>query len=71
MSDQIPRPPPTSFRSRFTMAFYAFVRALVRLLLVILILELLGAGIYFGLPALYRRFVQPIETNLVRVNVAQ
>jgi hypothetical protein len=71
MSDQIPRPPPTSFRGRFTLAFYAFVRALVRILLVVLILELLGAGIYFGVPALYRRFVQPIETNLVRLNDAQ
>jgi chromosome segregation ATPase len=49
----------------------AVIRFVVRLLLVLLLAVLLGAGVYFGLPALYRRYVQPIETNLARLDDAQ
>jgi TolA-binding protein len=47
------------------------LRFLIRLVLVILLAVLLGAGIYFGVPALYRRYIQPVERNLAQVNDAQ
>jgi len=71
MSDQVPTPAPPSFGDRLALAFIKFVRALVRILLILLLALLLGAGIYYGVPALYRRYVQPVETNLARLNDAQ
>jgi hypothetical protein len=48
-----------------------FLRFLIRLVLVLLLAVLLGTGIYFGIPALYRRYIQPVERNLAQVNDAQ
>ena len=71
MSDQAPTPAPPSFGDRLALAFIKFVRALVRILLILLLAVLLVAGIYYGVPALYRRYVRPVETNLARLNDAQ
>lgn len=71
MSDQPPTPAPPSFGDRLALAFIKFVRALVRIVLILLLAVLLGAGVYYGAPALYRRYVQPVETNLARLNDAQ
>ena len=71
MSDQTPTPQTPSFGDRLARASLTFIRALVRILLVLLLAVLLGAGVYFGVPALYRRYIQPVETNLVRLNDAQ
>jgi len=71
MSDQVPTPAPPSFGDRLALAFIKFVRALVRILLILSLAVLLGAGIYYGVPALYRRYVQPVENNLSRLNDAQ
>jgi predicted nuclease with TOPRIM domain len=71
MSDQAPTPAPPSFGDRLALAFIKFVRALVRILLILLLAVLVGVGIYYGVPALYRRYVQPVETNLARLNDAQ
>jgi septal ring factor EnvC (AmiA/AmiB activator) len=71
MSDQAPTPAPPSFGDRLALAFIKFVRALVRIVLILLLAVLLGAGVYYGAPALYRRYVQPVETNLARLNDAQ
>src|SRR5574341_713696 len=71
MSDEVPTPAPPSFGDRLALAFIAFVRALVRIVLILLLAVLLLAGVYYGLPALYQRYVQPIESNLARLNDAQ
>jgi len=71
MSDQAPTPAPPSFGDRLALAFIKFVRALVRILLILLLAVLLVAGIYYGVPALYRRYMRPVETNLARLNDAQ
>ncbi len=60
----LPRP---SFGERLATAFIHFVRALVRLLFVVLLAVGIGAGAYFGLPALYRTYVQPVEDNAARI----
>ncbi len=71
MSDEVPTPAPPSFGDRLALAFIAFARALVRIVLILLLAVLLLAGVYYGLPALYQRYVQPFESNLVRLNDAQ
>ncbi len=71
MSDEVPTPAPPSFGDRLALAFIAFARALVRIVLILLLAVLLLAGVYYGLPALYQRYVQPFESNLARLNDAQ
>lgn len=39
----------------------------IRLLLVVLVGAAIGVGAYYGIPALYRDFIQPIQTNTQRV----
>ncbi|OGO28054.1 MAG: hypothetical protein A2Z16_04150 [Chloroflexi bacterium RBG_16_54_18] len=68
MSDQTPSSSPPSFGSRLGQAFITFLRVLIRVLLILLLAALLGAGVYFGIPALYRRYVQPVERDLARLN---
>jgi len=69
MSDQTPSP--TSAGERAWRAVIGFLRFVIRLVLVILLAVLLGAGIYFGVPALYRSYIQPVERNLAQVNDTQ
>jgi chromosome segregation ATPase len=69
MSADAPIPP--SFGDRLFGAFTAFLRALVRILLVLILAVILAAAVYFGAPALYRRYVRPVEQTLVRLNEAQ
>lgn len=71
MTSESPSSPSPSSGDRFWRGLVAVIRFVVRLLLVLLLAVLLGAGVYFGLPALYRRYVQPIETNLARLDDAQ
>jgi uncharacterized protein HemX len=52
----LPEPAPTSFPRRLA-------RFLVRTLLVVLAGIGLGLGAYYGLPALYTGFVQPVQIN--------
>jgi len=77
MSDQSPSPPPPSFGDRLGQAAISCLRILVRALLILLLGALLGVGLYFGAPALYRRYVQlaesarrvqSVEMNLARLN---
>jgi C4-type Zn-finger protein len=39
----------------------------IRLFLVVLVGAAIGTGAYYGIPALYRDFIQPIQTNTQRV----
>lgn len=54
-----------SFLSRFGKAFINFLRALLRL---VLILGLFGALFFYGLPYINRTFIAPVEENASRVS---
>lgn len=45
----------------------AFVK-LLRLVLILAVIAGIGAGIYFGAPYLYEKFILPVETNTARLN---
>jgi hypothetical protein len=44
-----------------------FLRFLLRLFVVIIIGAALGIGAYYGIPALYRDFIEPIQSNSDRI----
>jgi hypothetical protein len=54
-----------SFLSRFGRAFINFLRALLRL---VLILALFGILIFYGLPYIQRTFIAPVEENASRMS---
>jgi len=56
-----------SFGSRTGNALLSFLRALLRLILVLLLIGGVGAAIYFGLPILRERYIAPVEQNTTRV----
>lgn len=56
-----------SFGSRFGNALRSFVRALFRLILLLLVIGGIGAALYFGLPVLRERYIAPMEQNSARV----
>ncbi|MCC6298973.1 MAG: helix-hairpin-helix domain-containing protein [Anaerolineales bacterium] len=56
-----------SFGSRLGVALLAFLRALVRLILIVLLIGGIGAAVYFGLPILRERYIAPVEQNISRV----
>ncbi len=63
-----PRP---SFGERLIGAFLVLMRALAKALLVVLVLGGLAAGVYFGVPYLYRTYVQPVEETQAAVAAFQ
>lgn len=67
MTEQTPESPRPSFGDRLSIAFVAFVRALVRLLLVVVFAGLIGLAFYAGVPWLYRQYVIPVEENTDRI----
>jgi TolA-binding protein len=68
MSTQNSQPPEKqSFGDRMAIAFLAFVRALITLLVIILVIGLLAAAVIYGGPALYRQYVAPIQNNLAQL----
>ncbi len=52
-----------SFGDRLYGAFLAFLKAFVRLILILLVALVIGAVIYFGVPQLYSTYVQPVQEN--------
>jgi hypothetical protein len=48
--------------------FYRVVRLIFRLLLVVLLGTVLGVAVYFGVPALYRAVVEPMQVNTQRID---
>lgn len=48
-----------------------FLRTLVRLILVVVIGALMGVGLYFGVPHLYRSLVLPVRENTARIAVLE
>jgi chaperonin cofactor prefoldin len=68
MSTQSPQPPEKqSFGDRLAIAFLAFLRALVTLLVIVLVIGLIAAAVIYGGPALYQQYVTPIQNNLTQL----
>jgi hypothetical protein len=57
----------SSFFSRLGQAFIIFLRALLRLFMLILVIGGFGAGLYYGLPYVNKAFIAPVEQNTARV----
>jgi predicted nucleic acid-binding Zn-ribbon protein len=71
MTQENNQPPEPSFGDRMAIAFVAFVRAFVRLLAIVVLAVLLGAGIFYGLPALYTTYIEPLQTSIIHLQDAQ
>jgi chaperonin cofactor prefoldin len=71
MSNSDPSSESTSFGERMGIAMVAFMRALVRLLIIAFLAVVIGAGLYFGLPAIYERYVQPIQMDVSSLQISQ
>lgn len=52
-----------SFFSRLGRAFLSFIRALFRLIAIVLVIGGIGAGLYYGLPYINKKVIVPIEQN--------
>jgi DNA repair exonuclease SbcCD ATPase subunit len=48
-------------------AIGGFLRFLIRFIFVLIVGALVGAGLYYGVPWVYRSLVQPVQQNTVRV----
>lgn len=57
--------------SPFRQRLGRFLRFLVRLLFVVVIGTLIGLGLYYGAPWLYRRVVLPVQENSARIAVVE
>lgn len=57
-----------SFLSRVGRAFINFLRALLRLVLIVALIFAFGALFYYGLPYINRTFIAPVEENASRVS---
>ncbi len=55
------------FWSRLGGALGRFLGFVLRLIFVLLLAVALGAGVYFGLPWLYRAMVQPVQTHTTQI----
>jgi len=62
-----PAEPKSNSGSRLGQAFLWFVRALLRLILIVLVIGGVGAAIYYGAPLINERFVAPVEQNSARM----
>jgi len=68
-SQPAPEPPKKkdSFLKRMWLAFLFFLRALVRLILLVILIVGLGALFYFGLPFIQNTFIAPVEQNSAQI----
>jgi chaperonin cofactor prefoldin len=71
MSNNNPSPDNTTFGERMGIAIVAFLRALLGLLVIAILAAVVGAAIYYGLPAIYDRYVQPIQMDVSSLQVTQ
>src|SRR5690349_12396512 len=57
-----------SFWSRLGTALTSFLRALIRLILIVALIAGVGALLYYGLPYINRTFIVPVEKNTAQIN---
>ncbi len=60
-----------SFLVRLGRAFMVFLRALIKLISVLLLLGSIGAALYYGLPILNEKIILPIEQNTTSIGELQ
>lgn len=56
-----------SFLSRMGKAFFNFLRALLRLIVLVIFIGGIGALLYYGLPYINRTFIAPVEKNTSQI----
>jgi hypothetical protein len=57
-----------SFWARLGGALATFLRALIRLILLVALIAAVGALLYYGLPYINRTFIAPVEQNTAQIN---
>lgn len=57
-----------SFLSRLGRAFVNFLRALLRLIVILLVIGGIGAALYYGLPFLNEKLIVPVEQNTAQID---
>ncbi len=60
-----------SFGERFSIALATFMRALLRLILILFIAALLGGGLYLGFVYFYQNAVIPAQESLSRISILE
>lgn len=60
-----------SFLKRLGRAFIAFLKALVRLIMLVILFVAVGAMFYYGLPYLQRTFIAPVEKNTAQIQAME
>ncbi len=66
--------PPTSspgFGQRLEIALHVFFKGLLRLLILVMVIGLVGLGIYYGLPYLYQQFILPVQINTNQLSIVK
>lgn len=58
-----PEPPPPPSRPSFGQRVRRFFDFLLRLIASLIILGVIGLGLYYGLPLLYQKYIAPVERN--------
>jgi hypothetical protein len=56
-----------SFLKRLWRAFVAFLRALIRLIMLVILFTAVGAMFYYGLPYIRETFIAPVEKNTAQI----
>jgi len=64
-------PPPAPPRPSFRLRVRRFFDFLIRLFALVIILGVIGLGLYFGLPLLYQRYIVPLDQNTAGVSELQ
>jgi uncharacterized coiled-coil protein SlyX len=71
MSTETPTPQKPSFGDRLAKFFINLVRAVVLLIFLVIVAGAIGVGLYYGVPWLYDKYVQPVEEHSVRLNAIE
>jgi cell division protein FtsB len=64
-------PPPPPDRPSFGQRVRRFFEVLLRLLALLIIIGIIGLGLYYGLPLLYQKYIVPVEQNTAEVTELQ
>ena len=60
-----------SFLKRLGRAFVTFLKALVRLIMLVILFAAVGAMFYYGLPYIQRTFIAPVEENTAQIQAME
>lgn len=63
-----PKPVTDPFLSRLWRAFLNFLRALLKLILLVILFFAIGAMFYYGLPFINDNLIEPVQRDTIRIN---